>query len=140
MAFILAFIAFFVHIGIAFQSEENAKAKKKFRMLGWFYLFITLCQGLSLLQLSSNFCKDNPVAQAKGFQGDILYNNECAWSTGIKCNIAVTCMYFVAGAMCFCVPGSTQEVVKHQEQEEEAGEYEETAKEKEEVVAVDVEA
>lgn len=60
---------------------------------------MTLCQGLTLIQLSSDLCKN----EGQGLGGQ-LYEDECDWSEGIKVNISATVLYFGAALACCLTP------------------------------------
>lgn len=105
MAFsIIAFVFGFAAIVMTccMYGDENPMTKYV-KMLGGFYVFVALCQGLTMLQLSSNFCQDNPLLTLTPRETNV-YNQECVWSTGIKLNISATVMYFCAGLACCGIP------------------------------------
>jgi len=80
-------------------------ARKRVRLMTFLWVFVTFCQGLTLLQLSSNMCK-NPF-------GGMAYEDTCQAAPGIKTNIAAVVLYACAGICCL--------FIKTKEEEEDEG-------------------
>lgn len=79
--------------------------QNKGKILGCFFLLVTLFQGLSLLVLASDGCtaETNPVFVK--FPGLLEnYADECSMSRGSKMNISSTVFYFVAALALLKMP------------------------------------
>ncbi|KAL9178392.1 hypothetical protein ACHAXT_000039 [Thalassiosira profunda] len=60
------------------------------------YILACLFQGLSLLFLNSNACKDNLLVRSFEGSNGIEFQETCSMSTGAKCAIAATVFWLVA--------------------------------------------
>jgi hypothetical protein len=66
------------------------------------FMFTTICQGLTLLFLKSNACKNNLIVDLfPDLEGFASANCDLGW--GGNCIIAATVLWFMAGAIMFCV-------------------------------------
>ena len=69
------------------------------KAIGLAFILCCLFQGLSLLVLQSDVCKDNPAINfIKSLTPAVGkdYPSECAWDTGFKLSISAVPMWFVA--------------------------------------------
>ena len=66
---------------------------RSWRMLGLVFLFCSITQGLTLLFLESNACKDNSMMDG------VSYTGTCEWDWGTKTNISSVVFWFVAGIL-----------------------------------------
>jgi hypothetical protein len=68
----------------------------RWKKMGMIFVVMTLFQGLTLLLLGSNACKDNGLVDLLSQDG-IDYNQVCSFAWGTKVNIAAVVFWFVAG-------------------------------------------
>lgn len=98
MAFILSMIVFIVAIISACSTADSTR--------GWMapmYMLTCLCQGLMLLLLSSNACKNNMLVKgidAVNLSG-IVFPETCSMAAGAKYIVSATVFWFVAGIASF---------------------------------------
>ena len=97
LAFIFAvmILLFKLVLGCSSQPEKKGYTTGlgKFVPLG--YLLTSIFQGLALLFLNSNACKNNNLLNMEGNQ-TIDWSETCSISTGAKCMIAATVCWFCA--------------------------------------------
>ena len=73
-----------------------------YRWEGPAFLFLAVCQGLSLLLLSSNACNSDVLIGLGGPATDILtFGETCEMSTGAKFVISATAFWAAAGVVSF---------------------------------------
>lgn len=60
---------------------------------GFLFIFCCITQGLTLLFLESNICKNNQ------FLSKALYESKCEWDWGFKLNITSVVFWFLAGVL-----------------------------------------
>lgn len=65
------------------------------------YIFIAICEGLTLLFLWSNGCSENPLLQLH-VPDPSIYPLECSWDTGTWCQILGVAFYGLA-AISMCI-------------------------------------
>jgi hypothetical protein len=80
-----------------------SRGEKFWMYSGMIFLFCCLCQGLTLLFLDSNGCKDNSYVKGLEDALSASFEDECSMEWGARSNIASTCLWFVAGALMLCV-------------------------------------
>ena len=74
------------------------------KCVGMTFIFCSIFQGLTLLFLQSNACKNN-----SSFQDSEFYPDECSWDWGTSTNISAVVLWFVAGALMLSViPNATR--------------------------------
>lgn len=66
-----------------------------------FILFLTPFQGLTLLFIDSDACKDNIMIPSDGLSYE--YPEECSWDWGTRVNIAAVVFWFVTGCILMVV-------------------------------------
>jgi hypothetical protein len=72
---------------------------KLWKVIGLVFILCSLFQGLTLLFLSSDICKDNQVLALLPQAVRSLYPEECSLSSGTKMNISAVVFWFVAGVL-----------------------------------------
>lgn len=95
LAFILAVMILLFKLVLGCSSQPEKKGYTglgKFVPLG--YLLTAIFQGLSLLFLNSNACKNNNLISME--DQTIDWNDTCTISTGAKCFISATVVWFCA--------------------------------------------
>lgn len=128
IAFVLGFCAWLGNC-IAVGSEFVGKGIK---LIGVLYMFVTLFQGLTLLQIPSDFCQDNPVLNLGAVP---RYEEECVWNHGIKLNISAIVLYFCAGLICLGLSSSSSDESDPEPAKEAAAEAAEEPSKGEDAVA-----
>ncbi|KAL7540070.1 hypothetical protein ACHAXR_009852 [Thalassiosira sp. AJA248-18] len=94
MTFIFALVVFITSIISACAPNSD-----KLSTRGWMapaYLLTSFCQGLTLLILSSNACKDNILVQRETV-GNIDWPDTCSLAMGANLCISATVLWFAAG-------------------------------------------
>ncbi|KAL7542302.1 hypothetical protein ACHAWF_009896 [Thalassiosira exigua] len=74
-------------------------SRRTYKIGGGIYMFCCLFQGLSLLLLNSNACKNNNILvelQQTVPEGTLAFSSSCSLASGAKCAIAATVMWLVA--------------------------------------------
>ena len=77
------------------------------KLTGIVFLLCSLFQGLTLLVIQSDVCKDNPAINFINSTSTALgrqYPSECAWDVGFKLSIAAVPLWFVAGLAILVMP------------------------------------
>jgi len=90
IAFLLGFLSMFIACVAPPKMMKAAAA---------FYVLVGFFQGLTMIQLSSDFCENNEFVA-----GMDLYQDSCEMDSGFKLNISATVFYFCAGLACCFVP------------------------------------
>jgi hypothetical protein len=75
----------------------------RWRRFAYVFLSMTLCQGLTLIFLSSSACKSNPLIGTLAEDQSIFYENNCSFGWGTKVNIAAVVCWFTAGVLMLTV-------------------------------------
>ena len=87
--------------GCMFPAEGGYTAKDVTKN-GFVYLFICLCQGLTLLFLQSNACTNNSLLAGLEEQVPDMkldFPETCSLAAGANCSIAATVLWFVAAVL-----------------------------------------
>jgi hypothetical protein len=107
--------------------------------IGACLLLVCLFQGLTLLILESNLCKNNSVitswnALIPDEAADKRFSTECSRDWGYNCNIACVIFWFISGMLLIALPASDEDAspeteLKEQEKELDASFQEEDVEE-----------
>jgi len=73
-----------------------------------FYLLTAICQGLTLLFLNSQMCKDNSLL-SEGTS--VVWPESCSLGTGANCIISATVFWFAAAASSFLEQKAIEEAL-----------------------------
>ena len=100
----LTFAVSVVILNIASSCGDPDKPSKRW-LEAPLLLLTTLCQGLSLLLLSSDACLDNQMVQNVSIVDsplrDVTFQETCSIGTGTKCLISATVFYFFSSVFAF---------------------------------------
>jgi hypothetical protein len=82
---------------------------KMMKVAAVYYLMVAFFQGLTMIQLASDFCDNNDVVSGiTGANNAPLYKDSCEMDVGFQLNISATVLYFCAGIAClFILPEDT---------------------------------
>lgn len=96
---------------ICTSDGSNTTTRRSISVLGWTYLFITLCQGLTFLFLNSNICSSEGGTAKHGNQEFELQwtiakdasavDGGCKLGSGGNCSIASMVFYFTSSMILF---------------------------------------
>eukprot|EP00978_Attheya_sp_CCMP212_P025200 scaffold80694_cov47-Attheya_sp.AAC.1 len=102
--------------------------------IGACLLLVCLFQGLTLLILESNLCKNNNVinfwnAVIPDEEADKRFSTECSRDWGYNCNIACVIFWFISGMLMIAIPVSDKGASPETELKEQEKELEESFQE-----------
>jgi len=99
VAFIMGFLGLFI---------PCVAPPKMLKAAGGYFMLLTLFQGLTMMQIASDFCNNNPIVALLGLsQGG--YQSSCKMDSGFKLNITATVFYFCAGIAYCMLPADDEE-------------------------------
>ena len=114
LAFIFGFITLVINLAAACARPDNAKA-----VIGPGYTLTCIFQGLNLLFINSNACKNNTLVKELNDPSspmkDIYFQDACSISTGAKFIIAAVVLYFVASILSCVARAEEKEEERPQE-------------------------
>lgn len=119
LAFVIGLVFLVISIVASYARPHPAKA-----IVGPGLLLASLMQGLSLLFLDSNACKNNPMMAVLNGQDSpwksLGFPAHCGMDTGAKCAIASTVLYLVS-SMASCTARATERQEEYNENEQQHG-------------------
>jgi hypothetical protein len=79
------------------SSYDSTVSKNTVSLLGFMFMFIVLCQGLTFLYFTSKACRDGSASAMHSNQDFELEWDGCVLASGGNCSIASMVLYFVGG-------------------------------------------